>query len=68
MEEDVDIETLKLLNEEDLVRLGIKLGPRKALLSALADASKVRRLSAPRDISHQGALLLLLLSLLFLLL
>ena len=47
------MDSLGLLTDEDLASIGMKLGPRKALLKALADTEKVRRLSHPRDISHQ---------------
>ena len=51
--QDIDMDSLVLLTDEDLASIGMKLGPRKALLKAMADTDKVRRLSHPRDISHQ---------------
>lgn len=53
VQEDIDMESLRLLTDEDLASIGMKLGPRKALLKALGDDVKVRRLSHRDEISHQ---------------
>ena len=53
VEQDIDMESLRLLTDEDLASIGMKLGPRKALLKALGDDVKVRRLSHRDEISHQ---------------
>jgi hypothetical protein len=52
VEQDVDMESLRLLTDDDLASIGVKLGPRKALLKALGDDVKVRRLSHRDEISH----------------
>ena len=41
-EDEVDLEALRLLTEKDLQELGLLLGPRRKLLSALAELNSDR--------------------------